>query len=453
MISTLRLTILALFAVVTFSYPLTAQDTVRIGDRFAVVPFFGMDRLTPNNDKTVRLPEPIETIRRLPSVSSYDGTYGNYPQWHFSMFAGLATETKLADGYHFRFNLIGEDRAGSYGVLKQDNVVIFPQISASISDTLSLEGEQLIFGLEIGDMVEFTHRQGLSIYNVDVQGAVASAAFRKLKYSFTSVTDLSQHVGLRVGEVYGHDLALTDLSISSSYEMSLGIAVDIIPGALYIASQSVPHAFIEFKHRKRPIAFFGEWGYRYYTDNQFFGIPVDPPALQEKLAGLIGVSVEGKVTKLLKHRQKFLVRYYGNVYNRDRRGAGVKYRSGTSFVGRYLYPLRNAYRPFDQWAVYTEYGNANVGALVWDSRNKLTLHKKLLLMANMETVAIMAENQNPFVYYLYEVGLVFEPTTGVEALVYLTNKVMNLDVHYQTFYQSNNPLFSFGLRKRLTGYL
>ena len=438
------------FFLLMLSLTTNAQDTLILNNRVSLIPFFGMDRLSPNTNKEVRMPDAIRLRRLLGSQP----VYTNYPQWHFSMFGGMATETELADGYHFRLNLIGEDRAGSYGVFKQNNTVVFPQISATISDTIRVGSIASQFDLLIGDMVDFRYRNGLAIYNVDVQGAVAALTFKQWKFEFTSITDLSQHIGLGVGEVYGTDLARQNMRVGQRYQLDIGIAADLISGGdiFNTTPGPIPHLYFNLRHKQKSLEFYGEAGHRFYTRRSFFGISAPPTTLTQRMAGLLGVSFDGKSQNQWRHQQRFELKYYGSIYNAQRTSVGSFYSSGTSFIGRYLYPLRNAYRPFDQWAVFTEYVGKNTAAFSWLSRNKCKLHKRFFWMLDLETIGILAQEETPFLYYFYETGLVFEPVTGLEALVYLSNKVMNLDVHYQTYYQSKQPLFSFGLRKRLTGY-
>jgi len=436
-----------------FSYSLSAQDTIKVSDHFSVIPFFGMDRLTPNDNKEVRIPEGIARLRSLQPRTPFRGVYSNYPQWHFSMFGGLATETQLAHGYTLRFTLIGEDRAGSYGVLKRNNMVVFPQVSVDLKDTIQWKQHKVAVRLLIGDMPNFRYRNGLAIYNVDAQGANVALTYRHLELGFTSITDLSQHVGIGIGEVYGYNAALTQLPLNENYSWSVGGAIDLLLGGTEATLPNLPHLYLNVDHKQKRQGFYAELGYRFKTRTTSGGILLPESTPSEKVAGVIGFYAGRLVHPKWRFRQRVELKYFGLVYNQGRTSFGNKYTSTNSFLGDYLYPLRNAYRPFDQWAVYTEYAGQNVAALSWYSQNKWRLSSKFQFMANLETIGLLTSEESPFLYYFYESGLVFEPARGVEALVYLSNKVMNSDVHYQTFYQSKRPLFSFGLRKRLSGYI
>lgn len=430
-----------------------AQDTIKVSNNFSVVPFFGMDRLTPNNNREVRMPESISSIRSLQPITPFKGVYSNYPQWHFSMFGGIATETKLAEGYKLRFALIGEDRAGSYGVLKRNNMVVFPQVSVDLKDTMQWRQHKVAVRLLIGDMPNFRYRNGLAIYNVDAQGADVALTYRHLQLGFTSITDLSQHVGIGIGEVYGYQVGLTKMRFNENYTWSAGGAIDLLLSGLEATRPNLPHLYVNVDHRDKKFGFYGELGYRFKPRTGPWGILLPVSTVSEKIAGVFGFYTERLKSQKWRYRQRVELRYYGLVYNERRTSTGNKYTSTNSFLGDYLYPLRNAYRPFDQWAVYTEYAGQNVAAFSWYSQNKWRLSKKFQLMVNLETIGLLTTDDSPFLYYFYESGLVFEPAQGVEALVYLSNKVMNSDVHYQTFYQSKRPLFSFGFRKRLTGFI
>jgi len=431
-----------------------AQDSIALHDRFAITPFFGLDRLTPNDNRGVHLPATIGRQRSHQHIRPYTGVYSNFPQWHFSLFGGLATQTKLADGYMMHFNLIGEDRAGSYGVLKADNIVLFTQIKATIDDTIRWGKQQLQVKLRIGDMPNFRHRNGLSIYNVDIQGAVVALRYKRWSYRFTSITDLSQHVGIGVQEVFGNDFVLNDIPLGNKYGLDVGAGWDYIPVGFGATLPVIPHIQVSARHKNRDLQFYSEIGCRMQPESSFLGIRIPSPPLRQKLAGVIGLRIQNQTSGRWRYRQQLALKYYGKIYNDDRYSVSERYASSANtFTGEYLYPLRNAYRPFDQWAVYTEYYTTNVAAVSWQSQNKYAINSKFNLMANVEAVGILAGRLDPFLYFFYECGLTYEPVKGLEAMVYLSNKVMNLDVHYQTFYQARRPLFSYGLRKRLTGYL
>lgn len=426
-----------------------AQDSILLHKNFSITPFMGMDRLAPNVGlQQVAMPSHIKNLRL--QNPNFTGSYTNYPQWHFSLFAGLASKWTLKDGYSLQFTIIGEDRAGSYGVLKIDNFVVFPQIQAKIQDTIRLGKWHFPVKVHAGDMVNFKHQNGLSIYHVDVQGADVTLGFKNWFLGFTSITDLSQHVGLQVGEVYAYHLGLKKLKISPKRRLRLVAGYDYIPEFYSFISPVISRFSANLTHVEKPTEWYAEFGYRQFLDNAnaFF---VTPPNFQESLAGLLGYSIKVENKKRFRSYQRAELRYYGYGYNYRRISTSTRYLSPTasSFIGRYLYPLRNAYRPMNQWAVFTEYQNKNVGAFCWDSRNRLKLFGNFWLQANVEWLAILAQDEPAFLYTLYETGLVFQPVKGLDIMVYASNKVMNLDVHYQTFYQSQRPMFGYSLRKKL----
>lgn len=428
-----------------------AQDSILLHKSFSITPFMGIDRLAPNTDDRRRavMPSHIKNIRL--QNPDFSGNYSNYPQWHFSLFAGLATKWTLKEGYSLHFTIIGEDRAGSYGVLKMNNIAVFPLIQAKIRDTIKLGKLHFPVKVHVGDMVNFRHRNGLSIYHVDVQGAKVSLGYKNWFLGYTSITDLSQHIGLQVGEVHAYDFGLKGIKISSNQHLRLAVGYDYIPQALDFASPIISRFSANLTHTEKPTEWYAELGYRQFLDN---GNPflISLPNFQESIAGLLGYSMRVENKKRFRSYQRAELRYYGYGYNHRRISTGTRYSNQTSsgFIGRYLYPLRNTYRPMNQWAIFTEYQNKNVGAFCWDSRNRFRLKGNFWFQANVEWLAIFAQDEPAFLYTLYESGLVFEPVKGLDIMLYASNKVMNLDVHYQTFYQSRWPMFGYSLRKRLS---
>jgi hypothetical protein len=116
-------------------------------------------------------------------------------------------------------------------------------------------------------------------------------------------------------------------------------------------------------------------------------------------------------------------------------------------VGDFLYPLINSYRDFDQWSVYTEYLGAELASL--STRLEITheILNKLQGHLMLESNFIHANNAENALYAFYRGSLDYQLPGKITLQLYLTNKVTNLDAHFQTFYQSSRPIFGFSITR------
>jgi hypothetical protein len=172
------------------------------------------------------------------------------------------------------------------------------------------------------------------------------------------------------------------------------------------------------------------------------------------LGALVGFDIASKKAEKYKWDLKFKARYFGETFNKEFYDYGLRYRMETTpmnlagnYVGRYLYPLINTYRDFDQWSVYTEYQDSqlfSVSAIFDGERN---LFRKLFFHVDFESNLIQSKKQENILYTFYKTGLKFELPAEIHFEMYVTNKLMNLDVHYQTFYQSLRPIFGFSIKR------
>lgn len=416
---------------------------------FAIEPIFCFERQMPSTNKSIHLPSSIRNLRSQAANSTFDGTFGNAPQFHFSSYAGAAFDVSPKSGYHFNLSLIAEDRAGSFGVLRSDNFVIFPRMNITIKDSILLGkmNKPLFIDFKIGDMVNYWHRNGLALYNVDVQGGYFALSYGVLEASFTSITDLSQHVGIGVGEVFAYGLGLNHEG--TRWRKRFGWAVDIIPESFYTTSPFIHHIYTEATHLKKHYGFVAELGYRYHQELTWFGIPV-PNEPNQKLAGVLELFHQMKSdvseSMSLSLKNNVGLRYYGSVYNKRRTSEGSRYRNGAAFTGDFLYPLNNTRRQFDQWAVYTEFQDQNITSLNWMVKGSLQLLNKASIFSEHELLLLLPEKEPAFLYHFFRTGLSYKLTKNWIAEAYMSNSVMNLDAHYQTYYQARVPMFSFGIR-------
>jgi hypothetical protein len=112
---------------------------------------------------------------------------------------------------------------------------------------------------------------------------------------------------------------------------------------------------------------------------------------------------------------------------------GLPFAKGTvhffgNYVGERFYPLKNAYRPFQEWAVYTQFQNVNLFSSSLQISTNKRVWKGFYFNGSLETLYLDSELAENFFYNFYTLGLSYNGFKGFKLEGYITNKVMNLDV-------------------------
>jgi len=151
-------------------------------------------------------------------------------------------------------------------------------------------------------------------------------------------------------------------------------------------------------------------------------------------------------------------RIYGENFNVNFFNGATRFRDKSNpnlfgnYQGDFLYPLINTFRPFEQWSVYTEYLNSRLSAFSIQLTGKKNVFKSIYTKVDLETNAIFSQQHSDHLYFFGEVGLGLELPGQINFEVYITNKLMNLDVHFQTFYQNKTPVLGFSIIRQVLSY-
>ncbi|MFK8101961.1 MAG: hypothetical protein AB8G15_05545 [Saprospiraceae bacterium] len=115
-----------------------------------------------------------------------------------------------------------------------------------------------------------------------------------------------------------------------------------------------------------------------------------------------------------------------------------------------MYPLKNFYRPINQWALFTNYQNRDLlnWELFFNWRKKL--YKKIHFTAEVDFNLIYDLTGSTLDYYpFYNIGLSANFLDNFVLSITGTNKHMNLDTYFQTSYASKLPLLSYNFKMNL----
>lgn len=364
------------------------------------------------------------------------------PFQHSALYIKTGFNVNYKDKYKLDFNTFLEQRSWSKGVNNLNRYVVFPQFRFNLADTIKLKHHKLKWKVKLGDLYtddELT--SGLRAYNIDVLGYNAHLKYRKSKLSLFFSADMSAAIGLNMDDYYY-------LRYSRYFDKDMKV------GALVSRTNSYYNP--DFK-----------WQYNYGIFIQK-KIPIGPQFVlmvdyadkkmsfikerYSNFAGLIKVSYDKKFdnTKL---NAEGNIRYFGVDYASfyyDYFGANYLYRSEQNREerGKYLYPLKNYFRPVSQFALYSEYFAKQILTyefnVNWEQKLFYKFDQELdveILNLNTKRCNSRKTNYSSFTYYYYTYFLHYNVFPGFKAGLYFSNKLMNVDVKYQTFYQSNKPFY------------
>lgn len=254
---------LVLFFILISDFTLGQPDTVRVKLPTVQVDWtFGVQRFFKPSKNEVHLPTHIKDACAKVSPWALDfDTNTDIPQYHAPVFVGVQSKVKFYEGYNLHAQLFAEDRGQSLGALKLDKVILFPRIYGTIADSLG----KVAIQATLGDLINYRHHQGLTINNIDVQGATIKATYLQWWFGFTLLGDVSQHVGLNIGEVYtyslGYELARNDCFIS------IAASLDYFYESLKINQRQYPIWNVNAKYKKNNTAFYFESALRTTVNN------------------------------------------------------------------------------------------------------------------------------------------------------------------------------------------
>jgi len=149
-------------------------------------------------------------------------------------------------------------------------------------------------------------------------------------------------------------------------------------------------------------------------------------------------------------------RYYGKYFNWGffNNTKSLYYRDRYSLfygntLGNACYPLQNYLRPFSQWAVYTEYQRRNVRTLIVRFKSNIQISHDFALNIEPDFNLLEVSGERLFLYSFFNANLEWKPTDVISLYAGITNKGMNLDKHYQTFYLYKIPVVMLSISYQL----
>jgi hypothetical protein len=378
--------------------------------------------------------------------TTFDSITDN-PLRHGASYVAIKTETAYKNRIILFADLYAEHRGVSYGVFDRNNTVVFPVMRIELKDSLQLFKHTVHLSGKIGEFLDEKLDEGLTIYNLDVQGFQINAHYKNFILQYTVYGDLYNGIGLDIDDA-------DHFSLQKKLKNNASIGVSILVAR-------PPYAPLENNFNINlfgskiftGVEWYGQFAYRPFEANVLGG-----GGFSKKSAMVTGAKISGQ-NKKFNHFLKAEARYYGflfnfGYYNWDtvlyRRPATDINSNYANTVGHYLYPLRKCDTPFSQWAVFTEYNGSTVWSIGVSGNSTYHCSKKFdafveydfnYINSHLDKVFSDPERNSSFFYPFINAGLSYKPAENTFIKASLTNKAMNLDLNYPTFYLLKRTCF------------
>ncbi len=375
------------------------------------------------------------------------GETSDNPFLHSAVYGILSSKINYRNKYKLYFNIIGEQRGWSLGTNYTGSNIFIPQFKLIIEDTLKICNQNVSFSGHLGDIPQARVGNGLKFYNVDIQGLSTSFQWKEIYFKFSSISDLQYGYALYIQEAQNYSIGYSNIKSSENKGIDIGVILSHIR-----QGHSIKKEYVEYGSVLK---------YQFNDRNNLYvqaGLKNSPYInVSDNSAILIGGNIKiihNKYT--LKFNPEF--RYYGKKYNESHYNRDQLFRGDPdpvrpSSIGKYLYPLKDYYYPISQWAIYTEYRARYV--LGTELRIDLQHNIKNRLKANLNVenlwiVSGFEKISDHFFYCFYTYYIYWELFKNVKLGLYITNKIMNLDLPYKTSYMAKYPFIGVHFHKKLT---
>ncbi len=381
------------------------------------------------------------------------------PLYHGAFYGLFKTKTSFKNKYSLLLDLMVEDRGISYGANDINKFVVYPIYQFEINEKFRFFSDSLKVSIKAGSFVNNRLNEGLKIYNIDTQGSDILLDWKNIFFRFHVVGDLSHGVGLALGELTDYSIGY-NLRVTDKKWIKLGVNYNVNEYSWnyynnkYDFFNNDPYNCYGLNgeyHTSKNTEYYFQYEVRNSKNSNYL----------EKSGLVLGTKFGIQKSKFTaKINSEF--RYYGWLYNFRHKQDSVFYRqkdgntvinNRPNTIGNYLYPLKNFENPYSQWAVYTDYQYQNIAGIELRADINWEFTKHWNAKVNFESCTLLKEfktfESNVFTNYFYTFGIVYQPLKDIAISLNLSNKMMNLDRYYQTFYMAKQPKFGLSISKNI----
>jgi hypothetical protein len=352
------------------------------------------------------------------------------PLYHFAIYNGTVLKTTLNKKYSIETGLFMEERSYSHGNNTLSNLIVFPKIKLSAIDTFKILNRKINTYIKAGDFWDEDFQDIIRFYNIDFQSLEVNFGIQNWNFKTNVIGDLSKNIGLDLHEMYKFQLQHIQNKLTNSIALSIN--------ELY----SFPNGYHP-KERDFNLTFYSKYNMNSKSKLEVqLDFRINKP---DSISKAIAIKYTYNSNKWIKFHSA--LRYMDLAFNQGYANFKPSYRNGNKFVGEQLYPLKNYYRPMNQWAFLTSHQYRDLVNFELNLNIKYPIYRKVSFFADLDYNFIYEPQLDKmFQYPLYNAGLNINFTKNFILTFSATNKQMNLDNFYETFYISKMPLFSYNFK-------
>lgn len=415
----------------------------------------------PDEGILILRPEYLSERRRLESYLQdqwyLDGDrLTDNPLLHAASYLEFAGNIRRGTELTISTSMTVEHRGFSGGTYNENMIIVYPKYMIdyhTVSDDNPFKiwdaGGQ--FRMSAGTFQKLRYYEGLLLYNIDFQAVYMFVQLGRFRLSHLHIGDLKYGIGLDIDDLLDYMISVESLNLGK------GIMADIRFGLTDFADYThntgsnnggKPVDVLNVSagvQLTEGIRYYGQVAYRYYNGDY---------ETKLKLAALIGGTFEGQAGRF-NYSGRFEFRHYGGIFNYQlKEERSTHYRETNrydifNYAGDQLYPLELFDRSFSQWAVFAEYHKRFVDGVTAYAELKYYFGKSQYFYTELDINSIIAEDEDTFTYPFYKAGFGFEAGENNYIIVGMTNKTMNLDKHFPTYYCTKTQLIHFELRRMI----
>ncbi len=444
-----------LFRLCIFSFVVTAKepDSTRKYKFDISGSFFAQNFSRDENGQvTFQVPDYLRQRRPTePAVANMWGLNSNdyvtdNPMGHGPMFFGAHAWYYPVKALELYGSLTIDHRGMSWGPYNTDNIAWLPRFYANYRDKFQVRDgrDSLIFFGQVGYFEDYRNYEGLTLYNVDLQGIEGGLQFKKVQLKASQHGDLIRGFGLGIDGVVDLQLGFIGLDVGRKWSADVKLGTQNMLGFPTTGDDQRIYSLSAGLYKENTRLYI-ESGYRHTAFS---------PILNMAFLGGIGNKLSHR---RLKADIRLEYRYYGGGFNHQFRNEeathfrNVNRPTGANLIGDMVYPLSFFGRPFSQWAVFTEYDKQWVQGITAYGSLSYNWYRSAFVFCDFDFNYISAEGEEGFIYPFYNSGIKAHLATGTFASISITNRTMNLDKHYTTYYLTSRPGYQFQLTRTLQG--
>jgi len=353
------------------------------------------------------------------------------PSFHGSYFFKFGVKFKIGKKLSISSSINAEQRGFSDGVFSNRTRNFYPYFNATYKNKIG----RFSYLFQAGDFRNFKLYEGLTFYNLETQSWIFKLKYEDFYIKHAGVGDLLVGIGLGIDDLYDYSFGIEDVELNQDSTAILDLRLGYSSNR-----RSLGQGFWNFSGN---IEFQGISSF--YSQVSFSN--------NDKMAFLLGIKIESQPFDKIEINSFFEYRNYNSNFNLGYSNL-VYYRdpnqlaSFANSTNNVFVPLDYYERNFSQWAVFTEYQNIDISGLNFNSNIKYNFSGNTFFNMMFDFNWIISNEENIF-YPFYNLGIGVRPTQLTEISLELTNKVINLDKNYPTFYSTNKPYFQLRLYKPL----